>query len=131
MNLKVISNYLIPVFIRLIDFLTIVLSGYLAIHIKFSNNQLPNNFYYLLIILASLLFILIANKLYNSWRGRSIFQLIFLISSYWFLSQAILLSIIFYSQSGILFSRIWLASWTLISLVMLLLVRLTIFVALR
>ena len=131
MNLKVISNYLIPVFIRLIDFLTIVLSGYLAIHIKFSNNQIPNNFYYLLIILASLLFILIANKLYNSWRGRSIFQLIFLISSYWFLSQAILLSIIFYSQSGILFSRIWLASWTLISLVMLLLVRLTIFVALR
>jgi len=128
---KTIANYLLPLLTRFIDFLTIVIAGYIAIELRFPEHSLPNTYYYLLIILAALLFVLISNKLYSSWRGRSVYQLLFFILGYWFLSQAILLGIIFYSQSGILFSRIWLASWTIIALISLVTIRVFIYFALR
>jgi putative colanic acid biosynthesis UDP-glucose lipid carrier transferase len=126
-----ISNYLLPGLTRLVDFCVVLISGYFAIKLRFHGEELPNNFYYLLICLAAFLFATLGNKLYSSWRGRSIYRLLFLILTYWFICQAILLGIIFYTQSGIFFSRFWLTYWTFIALFSLFLVRIVTYFVLK
>jgi putative colanic acid biosynthesis UDP-glucose lipid carrier transferase len=126
-----ISNYVLPGLTRLVDFCVVLLSGYFAIKLRFNGEEPPNNFYYLLICLAAFLFATLGNKLYSSWRGRSIYRLLFLILTYWFICQAILLGIIFYTQSGIFFSRFWLAYWTFIALFSLFLVRILTYFVLK
>jgi len=117
------ANFFLPFLIRGVDFLVIIFSGFIAIDLRFLENQPPNRLYYLLIFLAAFLFIIIANKLYSSWRGRSTYLLLFLIISYWLICQAILLGIIFYTQSGVFFSRFWLAYWTILTLINLFVLR--------
>jgi len=119
MSTRTTYDFAIPILTRIIDFILICVSGYLAIHIRFYDQIFSNHFYYLLIGVEALIFVAISNRLYYSWRGRSVYQFVFLILGYWVLSQAILFSIIFFSQSGILFSRLWLTLWSIITVLLL------------
>jgi len=93
----------------LIHVLIILVSGFIALHIRFYDQSVPNNFYWIIILSSALIFFFLggnqAKDLSNSLARLKA------LSNKWWLTFAIALLIILLTQSGILFSRIWLVSW--------------------
>ena len=100
-----------PFLYRLIHAGIILVSGFIGLHIRFYDQSIPNNFYWIIILFSALIFLFLGGNQTKD-LSNSLVRLKAL-SNKWWLTFAMVLLIILLTQSGLLFSRIWLISWGL------------------
>jgi len=98
-----------PLLFLLINAGLILLTGLMALHIRFYDQSIPNNFYWIIILFSAFIFLFLSSG--ESKNISNGFTRIKKISNRWFITFAIVLLIILLTQSSLLFSRIWLISW--------------------
>lgn len=123
-------------FARITDSVSVFLSGLIAYFLRFDPfvdlSLVPQNYYSFLIassVLSLVIFPLFG--LYHSWRGQSLFHQIRMVFLAWgtvIVTGIIVLFLLKYSE---VFSRVWLAYWFVIGVVLILLIRLVAYWSLR
>ncbi|QWD78276.1 exopolysaccharide biosynthesis polyprenyl glycosylphosphotransferase [Polynucleobacter sp. MWH-Svant-W18] len=103
---------------RLLSLGLILFSGLGSLHIRFFDKPFPNQFYWIVILFSGFIFILtgggvLSKPLFDGF-GR-LKQL----SRQWWQTFALVLLIILLTQSSLLFSRVWLVLWGLLTWVLL------------
>ena len=130
------SSPWIPYLVRLTDGLSIVLAGFLALHVRQVLN-LPIEFprdlsgYYGLISVAALVFAALPAEVYRSWRGAQMPAMLAGVAGRWAGLVGLLLLWLFVFKASHDFSRIWFVLWTAGAIVLLWLERLGIYLCLR
>jgi len=126
----------VPYLVRLADGLSIIVAGYIALHVR-RVLDLPIEFprdlsgYYGLISIAALLFAALPGEVYRSWRGSQIPSMLAGVGARWAgLVGAILMWLFFFKTSDD-FSRVWFLLWTVLALIFLWLERVCIYLFLR
>ena len=122
--------------VRAADGLSIVLAGYLALHVRRVLDlpiEFPNDLsgYYGLISVAALLFAALPAEVYRSWRGAQIPSMLAGIAGRWTALVGVMLLWLFIFKASEDFSRVWFLLWTVLSLVILWLERLVVYLFLR
>lgn len=122
--------------VRAADGLSIVLAGYLALHVRRVLDlpiEFPNDLsgYYGLITVAALLFAALPAEVYRSWRGAQIPSMLAGVSGRWVALVGLMLLWLFVFKASEDFSRVWFLLWTVLSLVILWLERLVVYLFLR
>ena len=122
--------------VRAADGLSIVLAGYLALHVRRVLDlpiEFPNDLsgYYGLITVAALLFAAMPAEVYRSWRGAQIPTMLAGIAGRWVALVGLMLLWLFVFKASEDFSRVWFLLWTVLSLVILWLERLVVYLFLR
>ena len=126
----------VPYLVRLADGLSIVVAGYIALHVR-RVLDLPIEFprylsgYYGLISIAALLFAALPAEVYRSWRGAQIPSMLAGVAARWVALVGVILLWLFIFKASDDFSRVWFLIWTVLSLVLLWLERLCIYLFLR
>ena len=122
--------------VRAADALSIVVAGYLALHVR-RVLDLPIEFpkdlsgYYGLISVAALLFAALPAEVYRSWRGAQIPAMLAGIAGRWAVLVGLMLLWLFVFKASEEFSRVWFLLWTVLSLAVLWLERLGVYLFLR
>ena len=121
---------------RLTDGLSIVLAGFLALHVRKVLNvpiEFPSDLsgYYGLISVAALVFAALPAEVYRSWRGAQMPAMLAGVAGRWAGLVGLLLLWLFVFKASQDFSRIWFMLWTAGALVFLWLERLGIYLCLR
>lgn len=98
-----------PLLYRLINAGIILLTGLFALHIRFYDQSIPNNFYWIIILFSAFIFLFLSGG--ESKDISDGLTRLKKISNRWCTTFAIVLLIILLTQSSLLFSRIWLISW--------------------
>ena len=123
-------------FVRAADGLSIVVAGYVALHVR-RVLDLPIEFtadlslYYGLISVAALLFAALPAEVYRSWRGSQIPSMLAGVSARWAGLVGVLLLWLFVFKASEDFSRVWFLLWTITSLAFLWTERFCIYIFLR
>ena len=110
-------NYLPSYFLRVFDALLLIACGLLAkiIYEEYKGVDLDTQRYSALILFGCLTFLFVNNRLYRSWRSEGFFKLwqtvLIIIAKTWLI---IILWLIF-SKTNILYSRLWLILWALLT----------------
>ena len=126
----------VPYLVRLADGLSIVVAGYIALHVR-RVLDLPIEFprdlsgYYGLISIAALLFAALPAEVYRSWRGSQIPSMLAGVAARWAALVGTILLWLFIFKASDDFSRVWFLIWTVLSLILLWLERLCIYLFLR
>lgn len=126
----------VPYLVRLADGLSIVVAGYIALHVR-RILDLPIEFprdlsgYYGLISIAALLFAALPAEVYRSWRGSQIPSMLAGVAARWAALVGTILLWLFIFKASDDFSRVWFLIWTVLSLILLWLERLCIYLFLR
>mgnify|MGYP003341713815 CR=1 FL=1 len=113
----IINSYLIRIF----DFVAINLVGlctFFAIQI-FKDPELDLQRYASLMLLASLAYLFLTNRAYRSWRGGNLMALFGQVASGVLKTWILILIWLVFSKSTEMYSRLWLGSWALLSLLVL------------
>jgi putative colanic acid biosynthesis UDP-glucose lipid carrier transferase len=113
----IINSYLIRVF----DFVIINLVGlgtFFAIQ-YFKDPDLDLQRYASLMVLASLAYLVLTNRAYRSWRGGNLMALFGQVASGVLKTWILILIWLVFSKSTEMYSRLWLGSWAIMSLVLL------------
>lgn len=130
------SSPWIPYLVRLADGASIVLAGFLALHVRRVLN-LPIEFpsylsgYYGLISVAALVFAALPAEVYRSWRGAQMPAMLAGVAGRWAGLVGLLLLWLFVFKASHDFSRIWFVLWSAGALLLLWLERLGIYLFLR
>ena len=130
------SSPWIPYLVRLADGASIVLAGFLALHVRRVLN-LPIEFshdlsgYYGLISIAALVFAALPAEVYRSWRGAQMPAMLAGVAGRWAGLVGLLLLWLFVFKASHDFSRIWFVLWSAGALLLLWLERLGIYLFLR
>ena len=126
----------VPYLVRMADGLSIVVAGYIALHVR-RVLDLPIEFprdlsgYYGLISIAALLFAALPAEVYRSWRGSQIPSMLAGVAARWAALVGTILLWLFIFKASDDFSRVWFLIWTVLSLILLWLERLCIYLFLR
>ena len=123
-------------FARITDSVSVFLSGLVAYFVRFGYSfdlSLPPQNYYSFLIVCTILSLVIFPLfgLYHSWRGQSLFHQVRMVFLAWgavIVSGILFLFLLKYSEA---FSRIWLAYWFVLGVVLILLIRLLAYWSLR
>ena len=85
----------------------------MSIHLRFYDKSIPNNLYYLLIVISGFIFIFLDRIKPSSHAGhtRRHFLMATGISKHWSISYGLILLLIIFTQSSLEFSRVWLVVW--------------------
>ena len=130
------SSPWIPYLVRLADGASIVLAGFLALHVR-RVLSLPIEFpsdlsgYYGLISVAALVFAALPAEVYRSWRGAQMPAMLAGVAGRWAGLVGLLLLWLFVFKASHDFSRIWFVLWSAGALLLLWLERLGIYLFLR
>jgi hypothetical protein len=89
-----------------------MLVGLISIHLRFYDKSIPNNLYYLILLISAFIFIFL-NGAKHPAKSYRFFSIAGSISKSWLSSYLIILLSIIFTQSSLDFSRIWLAVWGL------------------
>ena len=105
-----------PYLYRTMDLGIIMSAAYLSFQFRFSGEIVSANFspsanYTQLVLISCLVFLLISNKVYRSWRGIDFLQSIISITGVWSLTCLLILLGLFFSKTGTDFSRYWIGTW--------------------
>ena len=134
MSPSIISRAL-PFFLVLVDGLAITLAAGLSYEVRLNVQGLAHfdeRYGYLEVTLfATLLFLVSGWKTYLNWAERSLFRSVRRITVRWVLIVGCLLAFLFFIKASEGLSRIWLLSWSLVSLVLLLTTRIIFHTALK
>lgn len=101
---------------RLIDISCVVIGAVLAYIWRFGNSNFPQH--YEIAVLISALFTLIVfstSGIYSSWRGKRWLHQARIVTMVWLSVVIILILIAFLTKTSSLFSRQWMAMWTLMA----------------
>jgi putative colanic acid biosynthesis UDP-glucose lipid carrier transferase len=111
--------------LRLTDVFLVALAGTLALGIINPDLQNTKFTHGAAIIVGALLTALIlpAFSVYQSWRGKWLFELFFRLTAAWLTVIIILISISFLTGTSTYFSRTWFALWGTLGIILLLLAR--------
>lgn len=126
----------VPYLVRLADGMSIVVAGYVALHVR-QVLDLPIEFprdlsgYYGLISIAALLFAALPAEVYRSWRGSQIPSMLAGVGARWAALVGTILLWLFIFKASDDFSRVWFLIWTVLSLVLLWVERFGIYLILR
>jgi putative colanic acid biosynthesis UDP-glucose lipid carrier transferase len=110
-------NHLPSSLIRILDLIAFIASGFIAqaIYEEFKGVSLDTQRYAAMILLGALVFILLNNKLYRSWRSEGFFKLwqtaFIVIIKTWL----IIIIWLLFSKTNLLYSRIWLLLWAFLA----------------
>jgi len=117
---------------RLLDLFCVFAGAFLAFVWRFKNPEFPTH-YVTAILLGLLLTILYfsLSGIYESWRGRSWFHQVKIVSLSWFSVVATLVLITFLTKTSTDFSRQWMIGWAISSWFLLLAFRFTLAYILR
>jgi len=96
---------------RLIHIGLILLSGFVGLHIRFYKQSIPNDFYWVIIFVSALIFLFLGGNQTKDLSSST--ARLKSLSNKWWLTFGMVLLIILLTQSGLLFSRLWLVSWGL------------------
>lgn len=113
----IINSYLIRIF----DFIAINLVGlitFFAIQV-FKDADLDLQRYASLVFLASLAYLFLTNRAYRSWRGGNLMALFGRVASGVLKTWVLILIWLVFSKSTEMYSRLWLGSWAVASLLVL------------
>ncbi|XKH59405.1 undecaprenyl-phosphate glucose phosphotransferase [Halomonas sediminis] len=114
-----------PKAVKIVDFLIVLLSGWLAYGIRFDHYAMSERYQWLLLSGALItLLILPTLGVYRSWRGRMRGQLMVRLLGGFFLVGALVTLALFLTQRGLAFSRLWLMTWMFIAALGCILIRL-------
>ncbi|MBP7991173.1 MAG: undecaprenyl-phosphate glucose phosphotransferase [Rhodocyclaceae bacterium] len=130
------SSPWIPYLVRLTDGMSIVLAGFLALHVRQVLNlpiELPSDLsgYYGLISVAALVFSALPAEVYRSWRGAQMPAMLAGVAGRWAGLVGLLLLWLFVFKASQDFSRIWFMLWAVGAMMLLWLERLGIYLFLR
>ncbi len=130
------SSPWIPYLVRLADGASIVLAGFLALHVRRVLNlpiEFPSDLsgYYGLISVAALVFAALPAEVYRSWRGAQMPAMLAGVAGRWAGLVGLLLLWLFVFKASHDFSRIWFVLWSAGALLLLWLERLGIYLFLR
>lgn len=123
-------NYLPSYFLRVFDALLLIACGLLAkiIYEEYKGVDLDTQRYTALILFGCLTFLFVNNRLYRSWRSEGFFKLwqtvLIIVAKTWLI---IILWLIF-SKTNVLYSRLWLVLWALLTGFNLILLRYLIYI---
>jgi len=126
----------VPYLVRLADGLSIIVAGYIALHVR-RILDLPIEFprdlsgYYALISIAALLFAALPAEVYRSWRGSQIPSMLAGVGARWAALVGTILLWLFIFKASDDFSRVWFLIWTVLALILLWLERICIYLFLR
>ncbi|WP_448360438.1 undecaprenyl-phosphate glucose phosphotransferase [Fluviibacter sp.] len=125
-----------PWLIRLGDALLVFSAGFLSLELRSKwsfTYEFPEDLtaYYNLIGLATLLFALLSNGVYQSWRGAALLSILAKVGVTWGAVVAFLLIWLFVFKLSHDFSRIWFISWALCVLFFLCVARMGVYLVLR
>lgn len=126
----------VPYLVRLADGLSIIVAGYIALHVR-RDLDLPADFprdlsgYYALISIAALLFAALPAEVYRSWRGSQIPSMLAGVSARWAVLVGTILLWLFIFKASDDFSRVWFLLWTGIGLMLLWVERICVYLFLR
>lgn len=131
-----LSSPLVPYLIKVFDAMVVVLAGVLALHFRqvlHLATDSPADFsgYYGLVSAGALLFVLISNSAYRSWRGSQMLSMLAGVAGQWLLVSALLLLWLFIFKASQDFSRLWFLIWIVFSIVLLWAARLLVYIILR
>ena len=102
---------------QFLDIFGVAVISLLAYRWYWGNFTLSNDYIYAISLTSVLVFFIFQNfNIYSSWRGRSKFRRIQIVSSAWILSVIILVVLTALLKSTANYSRLWFVSWTLCSL---------------
>lgn len=121
-NLK-ISHGIIPILVMGVDVFIVGFSGVLAYLWRFQADGLPIPLDYSMLMFASALLLLVifnASGIYRSWRGGDLARLFSRVLLGWASVIMILLVFLFILKATDIYSRIWFATWGLLTGVFLL-----------
>ncbi|QWD14754.1 exopolysaccharide biosynthesis polyprenyl glycosylphosphotransferase [Polynucleobacter paneuropaeus] len=99
-----------PLFYRLIQIGLILLTGFVGLHLRFYDRSIPNNFYWIILVLSAGVFLFLDSTKQSGDLSDS-YSRLKVLSNTWWQTFAIVLLVILLTQSSLLFSRIWLLSW--------------------
>lgn len=131
-----LSSPLVPYIVRLCDAMIICLAGYLALHVR-QVLDIPVEFpkdiagYYGLIAVGALLFAVLSDEAYRSWRGAQMPAMMVKVAGRWLVVVGLLLLWLFAFKASQDFSRVWFGVWVVLTLGLLWLERLVVYLALR
>ena len=130
------SSPWIPYLVRLTDGMSIVLAGFLALHVRQVLNlpiELPSDLsgYYGLISVAALVLSALPAEVYRSWRGAQMPAMLAGVAGRWAGLVGLLLLWLFVFKASQDFSRIWFMLWAVGAMMLLWLERLGIYLFLR
>jgi putative colanic acid biosynthesis UDP-glucose lipid carrier transferase len=114
------STFLLQNLQRLVDLVVIFLAGYLTLYFRFWNSTQPNDYYDRCIYGACIIFALISSQAFNL-ESDKLLKSISRISKIWAICFLSIVTLILFTQSGNLISRIWLVLWGLVTWVFLIL----------
>ena len=126
----------VPYLVRLADGLSIIVAGYIALHVR-RILDLPIEFprdlsgYYALISIAALLFAALPAEVYRSWRGSQIPSMLAGVGARWAALVGTILLWLFIFKASDDFSRVWFLIWTVLALTLLWMERISIYLFLR
>ena len=106
-----------PFIIRMMDMLTIWLSGLLALEVRAQtdlNLPIPWDLkgYYSLIAVGGLLFLFFSNEVYRSWRGAAVPFMLARVTGSWLMVVGLLLLWLFITKASEDYSRLWFGLWS-------------------
>jgi len=112
-----LSSPIMPFIIRMMDMLTIWLSGLLALEVRAQtdlNLPIPWDLkgYYSLIAVGGLLFLLFSNEVYRSWRGAAVPFMLARVTGSWLMVVGLLLLWLFITKASEDYSRLWFGLWS-------------------
>ena len=131
-----LSSPLMPYLIKAFDALVVIVAGFLALHVRQVLNlaiEFPADLsgYYGLISAGALLFAVISNDAYRSWRGSHMVSMLAGVAGQWLMVSALLLLWLFIFKASQDFSRIWFVVWVCFTVVLLWVARLLAYWILR
>lgn len=131
-----LSSPLLPWLIRVGDALLIFCAGFLTLEFRPNwafTYELPQDLsaYYNLIGFGALLFVLLSNGVYQSWRGAALPSILAKVGVTWSAVVGLLLVWMFVFKLSHDFSRIWFVSWILFALLSLCAARISVYLVLR
>lgn len=131
-----LSSPLLPWLIRLGDACLVFGAGFFALAFRPSWSfvyEFPQDIsaYYNLIGLGALLFVLLSNGVYQSWRGTALPSILAKVSITWGAAVGLLLVWMYVFKLSHDFSRIWFVIWVSLSLLLLCAARIGTYLALR
>ena len=107
------TSPLIALLFRLLELGIISLTGYFSLFTRFKEGAPPSPNYWLLIFGACVLYSLLSNALYRSWRGVNALDSIIQMSKVWFSVLIVMLITIIFTQTETSFSRYWMVVWSI------------------
>lgn len=121
-------------FIRVFDAFACLVSGVLALFLRFESGQLFSNAGYPALILIGALLVLVVfplTGLYRSWRPHPLLAPTVRVLLAWVIVFAIILILLVLTKESDRFSRIWLAEWFAVQAAVLVLIRIVFFAGLH